>query len=102
MADGYKMPWPWSVATACLDMQNGQVRNWPLPTKDFVENDYILKAAYQVWRVVHLHHKPKTVGTGKHMKNNWTPDDVDLLAFLTDNARKGWTLHLAEKQNGAD
>jgi hypothetical protein len=30
------------------------------------------------------------------MRNNWTPQDVDLAAFLTDNAARGWTLHIRD------
>jgi hypothetical protein len=96
------MPWPWSIAIACLDLSSGQVLNWPLPTSDFEDNNYILKCAYEVWRVVHLHNKPKTTGKGKSMKTNWTPHDVDYFAYLTENARKGWTLHVTEGDDGAN
>jgi len=34
------------------------------------------------------------------MRNNWTPEDVDLSAFLTENMRKGWTLHLKDEPDG--
>lgn len=88
------MPWPWSIAVTCLDIATGQVINWPLPIRDFRENEFILEACWRVWRVVHLHHKPKSTKVGKKMKANWTPVDVDLFAFLTENAGLGWTLHL--------
>ena len=72
--------------------------NWPFPHEEYAENEYILNACYRVWRVVHLYHKPKTVKVGKRTKTNWTPEDVDLFAFLSENARRGWTLH--EKGEG--
>ena len=71
-----------------------------MPTKDYQENEFVLMACWRTWRVVHLYHKPKTTGSGKSMKNNWTPEDVDLISFLTENARKGWTLHLKDTANG--
>jgi hypothetical protein len=94
------MPWPWSIAVACLDMSTGQILNWPIPQGGFVDNEFILEACWRIWRVVHLHQKPRTRGSGKNMKNNWTPSDVDLFAWLTDNAGYGWTLHLEEGENG--
>lgn len=93
------MPWPWSISLACLDGPTGQVRNWPLPMADFAENEFILEACWRVWRVVHLHHKPKTTKVGKKMRTNWTPQDVDLFAYLTENAGRGWTLHLPRDED---
>ena len=84
------MPWPWPIATACLDLSGGQVLNWPLRNKNFQENEYLLDACWRVWRVFHLFYKPRTVGK----KSNWTGADVDLFAFLTDEAWEGWTQHL--------
>ena len=76
------MPWPWKAAGACLDLRTGQVVNWPWPNGDYARNEFALDAMYQVWRVAHLFHKP----TMLNGKSNWTPEDVDLYAWLQENA----------------
>ena len=71
-----------------------------MPTEDYQENEFVLMACWRVWKIVHLFHKPKTTGSGKTLKNNWTPEDVDLAAFLSDNAWNGWVQHLKDADDG--
>lgn len=83
------MPWAWTVAWACLDNRTGQVLNWPYPTKPLDYNQPVLDAAYAVWRVVHLFHKPQTrPGPRGSVESNWTPEDVDMFAWLEEEAKK--------------
>jgi hypothetical protein len=68
---GRPMPWPWALARACLDMQTGNVINWPRPQLDYDENAYTISAMLQVWRTWKLFYKPKA---------DWTADDVAFYA----------------------
>lgn len=79
------MPWPWKAATACLDFRTGTIINWPWPADDFTRNEFVLDAMYRVWRVWNLFHKPTMIAG----KSNWTPEDVDLYAWLQEQA---WTV----------
>lgn len=81
------MPWAWSVATACLDLETGQVLNWPFPTSDYPRNEPVLEAAHRVWRAWYLFHKPKSrPGPGKTTVSNWTGTDIDFYDWLEENA----------------
>ena len=65
------MPWPWTLARACLDMQTGNVVTWPRPQLDYADNAYAISAMLQVWRTAKLFYKPKS---------DWTADDLSFYA----------------------
>jgi hypothetical protein len=72
------MPWPWGMARACLDMQTGNVTNWPMPQMDYDENAYLISAMLQVWRTWALFHKPR---------GDWTADDTKFYSYIHKRKR---------------
>lgn len=74
------MPWPWVIARACLDMQNGNVLHWPRPQLNYDENAYIISAMLQVWRTWQLYYKPK---------EDWTNSDYEFYEPIRLAKREG-------------
>lgn len=90
------MPWAWELAVACLDMTNGQIRHWPIPTGRYQDNQFLLEACWRVWRVFHLHAKPRATNG----QVNWSSSDIDLYSYLQDNAHKGWVMPTRDVTDG--
>lgn len=80
------MPWPWTLALDCLDMQAGRVLHWPVQG-DWGDNQFLCEAMRRVWRVVKLFHKPRTrTGKGGVVEANWDENDISLYDWLNRNA----------------
>ena len=70
------MPWPWVLCTHCMDMQSGNILNWPLG-QDWERNAPVLAAMRDTWHGWLFHTR---TNNPKHTK--WTEWEVGYEEWL--------------------
>lgn len=79
------MPWPWTIASACLNLSTGQIVQYPLAGA-YRENAFVIDAMTMVWRVWKLFNTPMSKMVGDQVVTMWTGSDIDFYDWLNSNA----------------
>ncbi len=72
------MPWPWVLCTHCMDLQTGNILNWPLGP-DWEKNAPVLQAMRDTWQGYLFHVRTRDP---KHTK--WTEWEVSYESWLQE------------------
>lgn len=72
------MPWPWLLCTHCMDLQSGNILNWPLGP-DWEKNAPVLQAMRDTWQGYLFH-----VRTSDPKHTKWSEWEVSYESWLQE------------------